>query len=275
VGSIVAQASMQYDEYSLTTVGSVSGWTDPQSSYRGNLTTIGRWLNTTGLYLQTHSTYDQFGNLRTATDAKGNQTQIGYSSNHAYPTTTTTAIPDPSGLHGSTVAFISTTNYDATTGLVLSTTDVNGQITSMAYADPLHRLTQITQPNGAHINYTYSDAPGDLYVKVLTDLDSSRVIETRTYLDGIGRAVRSFLYDGTLSTPWIVTDTYYDTMGRRSKVSNPYRVSGLSGIVPLSCSVCTTIAYDVLGRVISVTTADNAHTPQKNVTVVPNPIRRQ
>src|ERR1044072_482577 len=257
-GTIVSQTSIIYDEYPLTTVGNVSGWTDPQTTIRGNVTTIGRWLNTSGSELQTHRKFDQFGNVRTEIDARGNQTLTAYSSNHAYPATVTTAVPDPTGQFGSNQAFTSSMTYDPTTGLVLSTTDVNGQTTLLTYNDPLNRLTQVTQANGAHINYSYSDLPGDSYVKILTDLDSSTAVETRTYFDGLGRAVRSFLYDGTPSTPWVVKDTYYDNLGRAAKVSNFYRVAGPGGSVPASCSACTTTTYDELNRLLSVTTADNS-----------------
>src|ERR1043165_9356877 len=257
-GTVVSQSSIKYDEYALTNVGATTGWADPQTPFRGNVTTVGRWLNLTGNEIQTHTHYDQFGNMRIRTDGKGKDTQIAYSSNNAYPTTITAPIPDPSGQHGSNVAFTTVTDYDTITGLTLSTTDENGQITTMSYNDPLNRLTEVALPNGAHVNYTYSDAPGDRYVKVRTDQDASRAIETRTYFDGLGRSVRTFLYDGTPITPWVVTDTYYDAMGRANKVSSAYRVASPGGIVPSSCSVCTSSAFDALGRIVSLTTPDNA-----------------
>jgi RHS repeat-associated protein len=256
-GTVVAQSSTKYDEYTLTNVGAATGWADPQTPYRGNVTTVGRWLNTTGNEIQTHTHYDQFGNVRIRTDAKGKDMQIAYSSNFAYPTTITAPISDPSGQHGSNIAFTTITDYDPNTGLALSTTDENDQTTTMSYDDPLNRLTQVTMPDGAHVNYTYSDTPGDRYLKVRTDQDSSRVIETRTYFDGLGRSIRTFLYDGTPSTPWVVNDTYYDAMGRTNKVSNAYRVDSPSASVPSSCSVCTTSTFDSLGRIVSVTTPDN------------------
>lgn len=256
-GTVVAQSSVKYDEYTLTNLGATTGWADPQTTFRGNVTTMGRWLNTTGNEIQTHTHYDQFGHVRIRTDAKGKDTQIAYSSNHAYPTTITTPVADPSGQHGSNVAFTTVTDYDTTTGLVLSTRDENDQLTTRSYDDPLNRLTQVTLPDGAHINYTYSDAPGDRYLKVRTDQDLSRVIETRTYVDGLGRSVRSFVYDGTPTTPWVVTDTHYDAMGRPNKVSNAYRVATPSGSLPSSCSVCASSTFDALGRIVSVTAPDN------------------
>jgi RHS repeat-associated protein len=170
----------------------------------------------------------------------------------------TTAVPDPNGTYGSNVAFTSTNVYDFNTGKVKSSTDPNGKTTSYDYSDSLNRLKLVTKSDTARVRYNYSDTPGDLYVQVLTDQDASRSIESRKYFDGLGRPIRGFLYDATASTPWIVTDTYYDILGRVSKASNPYRVSTPSSAVPATCSACTTTGYDVLGRVISVMTPDNA-----------------
>jgi hypothetical protein len=69
-GNVVAQSSFAYDETALQNIGSANGWNDPQTSYRGNPTTSSHWLNTTNSYLGTHASYDQFGNVRTTTDAQ-------------------------------------------------------------------------------------------------------------------------------------------------------------------------------------------------------------
>ncbi len=275
--NVVAQSSISYDEggqfAQLNDYGSVVNWTDPLTPYRGNPTSISQWLNyngstlttyPSGTYLTTHAQYDQCGSVRRSWDAAdtglSHPAQIDYSStyNYAYPTSTTSAVPDPSGVYGSTTALTATTAYDFNTGKVVSTTDPNAKTTSYDYTDPLNRLKQVTQPDGARVSYVYSDTPGDLYLRVLADEDASRSIETRKYIDGAGRPTRSFLYDGNGATPWVVKDTYYDNVGRVSKVSNPYRVSTPNSIVPATCSACTTTGYDALGRVLTMTTPDNA-----------------
>lgn len=90
-GATVAQATMAYDEpaYPLLAYGPVTGWSDPGTSARGNLTTKSRWLDTAGAYVQTHTQYDQCGNVRFVWDARGNQSQVEYASTYAYPTVTT------------------------------------------------------------------------------------------------------------------------------------------------------------------------------------------
>jgi RHS repeat-associated protein len=269
-GGEVAKTKTSYDDYDDT--GSyqqgiypllnygvyVGGWTDP-GSLRGLPTTSSFWLNTSNSYLATHAQYDQFGNLRKSWDGNGNVSQTFYSNafSYAYPTSSSTAVPDPTGVYGSATALGTTADYNGNTGLMTLMTDVNGQSTSYAY-DSINRLATITQPNGGHITYGYFTQPTDLYVRVLTEEDASRSIETRNYSDGLGRPTRSFVYEGTGSTPWLVKDTYYDNLGRVSKVSNPYRVSSPSGNVPVTCTACTTQGYDALGRVITVTTPDTA-----------------
>jgi RHS repeat-associated protein len=82
-------------------------------------------------------------------------------------------------------------------------------------------------------------------------------MEGYQYFDGLGRSTRSFTYDGTTITPWIVTDAYYDGQSRVVSTSNPYRVASVSGSVP-TCVTCTVTGYDILGRVHTVTLADGS-----------------
>ena len=268
-GVVIAQSSSSYDESALLTCGATN-WTDPNSSIRGNLTSTTQWSNyngstlfsfPSGNYFTSRSQYDQCGNVRVATDANGNQSQMFYSSafNYAYATSTITAVPDTTGVHSLNQSLSTASNYDLNTGLMLSSTNANGQMTSMVYSDPLYRLTQVTKPDGSHVTTSYSDTPGDIYVRVVADLDASRTIETRQYFDGLGRATRKFLYQGKAGTPWTATDTYYDNMGRPEKVSNAYDTATASGVVPAACSACTVNTYDALGRVLTVTTPDGAH----------------
>ena len=273
--TLVAQNETLYDEYGpsaypLLTYTAVTSWTDPGTA-RGNATTNRIWLNTSGTWLESHTQYDQCGSVRKTWDARDvtrtNPSQITYSdafsdgvnrNTHAFPTTVTTSIADQTGAHGSNQAFVSTSVYDFNTGKTVSTTEPNGDTTTFDYTDPLNRLKQVTNADGGRLRYVYSDTPGNLYVQLLTDLDASRSRESRNYLDGLGREIRSFTYDGTASTPWTVVDTYYDVQGRVEKQSQPYRVSSANSTLPATCSTCSTAVYDTLGRIISATSPDNA-----------------
>lgn len=271
----VAQSETKYDEYGLTTYGSVTGWNDPGTAWgypgspaRGLATTQRRWLDTSNTWLESHASYDQVGNVVSVTDPRGIASTVSYGDSfsdqvnrntYALPTSTTSAVPDPSGQRGSSAALTTSTVYDYYTSHVFSFTDANGQVTTADYTDGLDRLKQVNRPDGGQTTYEYYDDPtADLYLRTLTKLDATRQIETRQYFDGLGRKTRSFLYDGSTPNPWSVTDSYYDALGQPAQVSNPYRVASPGGGVPATCAVCTTTAYDALGRVKTVTTPDAA-----------------
>jgi RHS repeat-associated protein len=258
-GTIVAQSRISYDETTpyplLTYSGAMVGWTDPSTNVRGLPTTSGAWLTGT-FYLETHAQYDQFGNLRNSWDANGNQSQVAYSStyNYAYPTSSSSAVPEPSGVHGSTVALTSSAVYHTNTGRVTSTVDGNSQTTSYTY-DSLNRLSVITRPTGGGTTiYDYDDTPGSVNVRTRNAIDSSRMTDAYQYLDGLGRPVRTFVNEGVF---YLTTDTQYNALGRVWRVSNPYRTSyRTDGVNP--DGYWTTNGYDSLGRVTTVTTPDGA-----------------
>ncbi len=273
--TMMAQTELFYDESAYPTIqyGTVAGWNAPATAARGNVTTTRRWLNFNGstlssfpdgTYPATHAQYDQCGNVRYAWDAKGNQSQISYSDSfsdgmprntYAYPTSTTTAVPDPTGAYGSTAAFSTSTVYDFNSGLVTSASDPNGQTTSYTYSDPLNRVKTVTRPDGGVTTYNYGDSLGSLYVETLTKQDSTRNIDAYQFFDGLGRPNRSFL--GVGGGNYHTSDTQYDNMGRVYRVSNPYLSTGSASTIN-PAGLWTTNAYDALGRLLTVTTPDNA-----------------
>ncbi|HEX8844615.1 MAG TPA: RHS repeat-associated core domain-containing protein, partial [Pyrinomonadaceae bacterium] len=276
-GQPVSKAQTGYDEAALQAYNDFgSDWTDP-GVYRGNVTTVRRYIDASaadvplnqpcpaGVCLDTHAEFDQVGNVWKVKNERGIESQTAYSATykHAFATSATTAIPDPSGAHGSNAAFTSSSTYDLTTGLVLSTTDANLQTTNFSYkdandvTDPLNRLRKVTRPDGSWTTYDYNDVAGDLYVETKSSFDATRSTTARQYFDKLGRSVRSFAYETSdANAPWITSDTYYDQLGRVSQVSNPYRTSLPSATPPSSCSLCTTSTYDALGRVKIVTLPD-------------------
>jgi RHS repeat-associated protein len=264
----VAQTEFDYDEiaYPLLTYGDLTGadYTDPGTGARGNVTTFTHYTDAAAtVSLITHAQYDQCGNLRNSWDARGLQSQTEYSSTykHAYATQATTAIPDPSGNHGSTSAFTSSSTFDYTTGLVLTRTDVNGQVTTFGYKDdqnvddPLNRLRKITLPGGGWTKYSFGDSVGNVFKLTEIKQDATRTLRSYDYVDPMGRPSRTFVGEGGSS--YIATDTIYDQMGRVWKMSNPYRTTTLDGVADIShTSNWTVSAYDPLGRVVSVTLPD-------------------
>jgi len=257
-GNIVAQSFVNYDEaaYPLLTYGAITGWSDPGTTVRGNATTSGVWLNTTGAYLQTHAQYDQGGSVRNAWDAKGNQSQVEYSSTYAYayPTLTRSAVPDPSGAYGSNISFVSTSAYDFNTGLVTSTTDANNVTTTFAYNDSLNRLTQTVRASGTALQNQTTVNYDDINRIITTTSDlnayNDNLLVSKVLYDALGRTIETRQYEG--SGNYIAAQRQYDSLGRAYKTSNPFR--------PWQSEVAiwTTSAFDALGRVVSVTTPDSA-----------------
>lgn len=265
--TVVAQTSVTYDETSLPllTYGNVTGWIDPGTNYRGNVTTSSRWLNyPTATWLATHAQYDQCGSVRKSWDARDasllNPAQIEYSSQYAYafPTQTISPIPDSNGSFGSNTSLTGTSVYDFNTGLVISTTDANSQTTTCEYSDPLNRPTRVNLPDGGSTRHVYAQDSHGNYIETFTRLDANRETSSRQYVDGLGRASRSFGYENQdPNNPYLTVDTIYDSMGRVSQVSSPYRSAGYDS-TPNQSGNWTTTVYDDLGRVHFVTTPDNA-----------------
>lgn len=265
---MVSQTGIRYDDtsYPLIPIGPVVGWSDPQTPYRGNPTTVSKWLNyPSATWIETHTQYDQYGNVRKSWDGMGRVAALmeyDYSSTYSYafPTTSTTIAPDPNGTYGQPTSFVSTTVFDTNTGLVTSSTDASGRTTCFEYVDPLYRQTKVTRPDGGWTSTFYNDNPADTYVRTQTlkrTTPSQQVIEAYQYFDKIGRNVRSFLKEGTT---YLTSDTQYDLLGHVWRTSNPYRTTAPSlntGINP--SNQWTTNTYDSQNRVTAVTSSDGAH----------------
>jgi RHS repeat-associated protein len=267
-GVVVAQTSNVYDEaaFPLLTYASVFGWTDPATNFRGNVTTISRWLNFNGTtlsvfpagnYLLIRSQYDQCGSVRKVWDAKdttlSNPTLIDYSSLHhrAYPTTQTS--PDPDG-GGPLVALTTSTEYDNSTGLVTATVDANSQRTTFAYNDPLNRLKQTIRAATDAVaknqtTYTYDDISHTITATSDLHVFNDNILKMVTLYDGMGRLKETQQYESAIS--YIAQRQEYDPQGRQNKTSNPFRPAQES---PL----WTTQTFDGLGRSLTVMTPDNA-----------------
>jgi len=213
--------------------------TPPAGTYRGNPTTVSRYLNLPAAWLTTTSTFFDTGMPNVITDPNGNPATYAYSSTYvgALPTGVTNAL-------NQTTTFA----YDFNTGLLTSTTDPNNLTASNTY-DEMERVTLGTSADGGRVSYTYSDTPPSPSVNISITANSSGVPVTGTEIvDGLGRLQRKELTSDPSGTDY--TDYTYDTSGRLYTVSNPYR-----GTSP---NLVTTYNYDALSRNTTTTEADGS-----------------
>lgn len=252
--TVVAQSETVYDEYGYSpNVG------------RGNPTTAKVWDSTkgavtsSGAYISTHAKFDSYGNQYETSDALGNVTTTEYDDTYyAFPVSVTTAAPDQSGgTYGSTTGFTSTITYDSSVpplGLVMSTTDINGQTTTMEYDEDTLRPTSVTAPNGQVTEYEYGVpnsttgvySSAQRFIKVRTQIDSNNWKEGYSWVDGLGRSIKGQSVD---SSGDVFAETEYDIMGRTKRSTNPYRTG--------ETKQWTTPTYDDMGRTTVVTSPDS------------------
>lgn len=277
--TVASQIDYAYDETALATYQNLpTTYETTTPAERGNLTSTTVNTNAAtpaqGESIVTRTKYDVLGNPVENIDGVGNatasatdhitKTEYSETFKFAYPTRTLSAIPDETAAKGSSASLETLTNYNFNTGLVVSTQDANGKITSSTYTDAndppnaLNRIRKVTHPDGGEMSYEYSDAPGDVWVRTRSLRQASPLLELDKYeyYDIWGRPSRTYIYDGTATTPWIAIETVYDVYGRVERTSNEKRVQNRGEA--LNATEWTITAYDPLSRPVTVTTPDNA-----------------
>lgn len=270
----IAKSQIAYDDQSLLNdyTGTVPGWSDPGTTVRGLPTLTTNWYDISGNhYIQTQTQYNKFGSPRKTLDGNGNLSQIEYTDNfsssptdrhtYAFATKTISAVP---GGNGSTSSFETHIKFQYPSGLPVSTSDMNGQETTLAYDDALLRPTLVTAPNGQQTITEYGEgtSASTRWVKVKSQVDDDGGYdyatwkESTTWYDGLMRTVRSQSKDDEAGDVFALT--CYDTAGRISKVSNPFR-----GYTSQTCSTTTgmdwtTNTFDSAGRPWKVTAPDSS-----------------
>lgn len=162
------------------------------------------------------TTYDSYGRTLDSWDANGNETQTAYTMTNGLTSGTTVTNPA-----GQTVK----TTVDTARGLVLTTTDANGVVTTKHY-DALGRLTaewDDSRATSVPANKTYSytistTAPTVVTTNTLND-ESGYNTSTQLY-DALMRPVQT--QDPTPQGGRLVTNTFYDTHGWVVKKNNAW-----------------------------------------------------
>ncbi|MBK7510694.1 MAG: RHS repeat-associated core domain-containing protein [Chloracidobacterium sp.] len=276
-GNIKARMQISYDEsyYQTTTSGATpsaatGSWIDLTAAgelgptigaKRGRATSAKSYYDiSNGYYIETHTFHDQFGNTTKSRDGLGTDVTISFDDDYAfaYPTSVTTPIPDSSGTYGSDAAFTNSTTYDYNTGRPLTSTDANGQTSTMEYADSLLRPTKVTAPNGQQTisEYGAGTNASTRWVRVRTQIDETRWKEAVSWFDALGRGIRSQNIDPESGD--LFSLTCYDNMGRVAKATNPFRGYTTQDCTTTSGLEWTTNTYDAAGRPWKATTPDGA-----------------
>jgi len=212
----------------------------------GHLTTVTQ-VNDHGSNWATHTHYGDYGMIDYTVDGRGNipSSVSTWDSRHIFPT----AVASPIG----TVHF----THDPDTGNLLSSTDLNGNITSYVY-DGYGRLQSIKNPDSPAGFTTYRCYPDPNttveYRAQLTALTSptscgaafADATVTTTVVDGLGRLADATIGTGSAA---VATSQQYDLLDRPFKQSNPYVKSA-------GPTLWTTSHYDSLGRVYQVDNQD-------------------
>ena len=130
--------------------------------------------------------------------------------------------------------------YDYSTGLLLSSSDENAQVTNYKFNDTLNRLTETDSPDGGQTTIAYNDA-APTSVTTNEKLNSSGQLVTKVAtMDGFGHVTQTKITSDPAGTDY--TSTIYDGLGRVYQATNAYRSTSdqTYGV--------TTYTYDALGR---------------------------
>jgi RHS repeat-associated protein len=245
-GNFVLQGKTTYgyDEYNLTARYGVPNQNGNSSQTgRGNLTTVTQYKDPNNSVVS-HMKYDSVGNVVEKDDPLSHATLIDFTDNFsdsvnrntfAYPKKVT----NPLGQYA-------TTKYDFNTGLIKQVTNTQGNNTTTAY-DLMNRVMSVTEPNGRITSFSYDDT-NRITTKTVTVDSSGNLGRVKTYFDGLYRVSETRTNDPEGE---YAVDTVYDAKGRKSELSNPYRVSGGS-------QIWTTTTYDALDRPTQVQAPDNS-----------------
>jgi YD repeat-containing protein len=213
-------------------------------SNTGHPTSTSRWVSGSG-WLTSTAGYNANGTMAWSKDAAQNQTSFTYAAtgsggcNGLLLTSTTYPVP--------AVGSDSQT-WDCNGGVTSTATDVNGNVTSYAYNDPLYRLTQVTYPDSTSDTLTISYDTGNVAhwkIDKIKAVDGSHSTETITEFDGLGREIWNEEAQDPNGPNFV--RTLYNNLGQVYSVSNRYysTTDQTYGVASYT--------YDALGRVTQVT----------------------
>ena len=282
IGTLVSQTTYTYDQYGSNGLTAISGIAQHDDTnfgsgnlYRGNPTSISKWVSSSINPITTSYNYDTTGQVLSATDPANNTTYFCYGSSIGICTAGENFVTDTGNgntpspytpAHPTNAYPISVTDAVGTqtasyywgSGKTAVFTDYNSHSTTSHYADGLNRQTEEIDPIGWSLA-TYSSATqSDMYTAVADTSPSagcSSCQHTQTILNSWGQTVKSLLVNPPPScSASTEVDSTYDAVGRLWTQTHPYCGSGDPN------NVVETFFYDALDRQTSVVHPDNEGT---------------
>jgi len=240
---------------------------------RGNPTASTRYLLSNGSVtgsVSSYSQYDVAGNVVRILDPRSTLTNnivttIEYNDRFGTPDNEARSNSVPSELTGYTsfafptkvtnaVGHTTYAQFDYYLGQPVNGEDANGVVASGSFNDSLDRPKQIRRAVGTtaenQTTFAYDDTLRIVAVSSDKDAVNDNLLVSEVEYDQMGRTIAQRQYEG--GSNYIVTKTEYDALGRPYKTSSPFRPW------QSETPVWTTTAFDALGRVLTVTTPDNA-----------------
>jgi RHS repeat-associated protein len=257
--SATARTELDYDGYnyyysgltSRSESGPVTGHDDTNFGtsflYRGNPTAMRQfpdYANQPSSSIQQQTNYDMLGNVVVAQLSCCQQKLITYVGG-----TGTNHFAAPMSIQsGTSPSLTESYGYDVSTSLVKSYTDQNQRMTNYDYFPGTLASKTMTLPTQAHQDFSYD------YVNLTTtvtsyDSNSVQVGQQQTYLNAIGQTKTVRQWAG--STNYDRVDQQYDSVGRLSKQTNPYRDQSIE------TQRWSQFTYDMLDRTTQVTLPDS------------------
>ena len=250
-GTAVAKTTYTYDYGGVTATTGTPQHANPTGS-RGNATTIQYQTGASSSISQTYTYYDT-GTVNVFTDVNGGQTTYTYG--------TLAATCGNSFATGITEAVNTLKQFyvwNCNGGVSTSTEDENSQYWYTTYNDLNYwRPTSTADPASATTNLNYHTGPF-ASESTLNFNGTTSTVDTRTTLDGLGRAWWTQRQQGQGLNSYDTAQTLYDAEGRPWKTTVPF-----TNAAPTSTTQNNTTApytqttYEALGRPRTVTDSGN------------------
>ena len=209
-----------------------------------------------GYFATTGYGYNTYGLVAMSTNPVGVVTKILYDSTYnTYPATT--EVRANPGSDSATNDFITTTTYDPRSGALASSKDPAGVTTTNSYDSFCRAVETDIIPAGGTLvwqkKFSYSTPLKPIvsgtavnYVDLVANDGLSGGVETRTYIDGLGRPIQT-IRQGEASN-FRMEITAYDPRGAAFLTTWPTFVGSISYSKPASTFTASWTGFDAAGR---------------------------